>query len=200
MVKKIVIPIVAALVAVIVAVGAAVVVKKIDSEKKFPYNATLFDIQSTLELDGSDMDDQECIFKKEFLESNMTYRAYYKNKNYGKIDENGFPEIEEFFVDKTSPKSHYYIITSQEQLDEMYEKCPTVDFQKEMLFVWIKTFSESTAVYLQDVKIENGIIKIDLFQPRSSVWYMSKRRIIVVKTDKVDVSSVEFNLSHVTAN
>lgn len=137
---------------------------------------------------GSDIE-----FTSDFLKNSITYGAWCDKEDYD-------PEVDEYrgWYDSESPETRTYIIKSQSEAGEIFTEIPAIDFENEMVLVycWTEIYN-SRPVILKSVKMnKNNTLKIEftLKKPTGAVGdaSMPMRRILVVKIDKLDISSVEF--------
>lgn len=136
------------------------------------------------------------VYKEDFLKENMTLGAYYKNENYDPEDENG----NEYLLDETSPRSRTFIVTEQSQLNEIFESFNTsIDFEKQMLIVYVYTDCYLRAQILKSVKLNGNVLKIEFEIESGERGYgdacQPYQRTFAVVTDKLDVELVEVVLA-----
>lgn len=128
-------------------------------------------------------------FGTEFLRESMTYGASYRNEDFD--PEKG----EEWLYDTQSPKSRTYIIADRSGLDGVFESFPPIDFDREMILVYCYTDIYSRERILKSVKCKDGAVKVK-FTIKSNFGRADAtapaRHILVVKMDKLDVTSAEF--------
>jgi len=121
-------------------------------------------------------------FQPDFLKNNMTYGAYY-------YDDNG-----ELVSDRTSPGTRTYIITNQDEFDEVFISFPQIDFDKEMILLYCYTTENTNQRHIKSVELDGGILKIGFSPDRDTTGIppFFQRRILVVKIDEIEIETVEF--------
>ena len=133
-------------------------------------------------------------YTAEFLKNSITYGAWCDNEDFN-VEEDDY----DGWYDSESPETRTYIVSELSEADEIFVKCPDVDFEKEMLLVYCWTeIYQRRPVVLKSVKVEeNQILKVEftLKNPSGNVGdaSMPMRRIIVIKMDKIDISFAEFS-------
>lgn len=135
------------------------------------------------------------VYKEDFLKESMTLGAYYKNENFDPEDENS----DEYLLDETSPRSRTFVVTEQSQLNEIFESFNTpIDFEKQMLIVYVYTDCYLRAQVLKSVKLNGNVLKIEFEIESGERGHGDARepyqRTFAVITDKLDVESVEVSL------
>ena len=136
------------------------------------------------------------VYKEDFLKENMTLGAYYKNENYDPEDENS----NEYLLDETSPRSRTFIVTEQSQLNEIFESFNTpIDFEKQMLVVYVYTDCYLRAQILESVKLSDNVLKIEFKiesgEPGRGDAREPYQRTFAVMLDKLNVEGVEIALA-----
>jgi hypothetical protein len=133
-------------------------------------------------------------FKKDFLMENMTYGAIYQNENWDPDDASS----EELIEDQTSPVFRTYIITEKTQLDEVFSVFPDIDFEKEMIVMYAYTSVYGRKRIITSITLDNKNLKIAFKIAEGKPGYndasMPQRRFLIIKLDKLDIDTVEFNL------
>ena len=133
-------------------------------------------------------------FTSDFLNNSITYGAWCDKEDYD-------PEVDEErgWYDSQSPETRTYIVREQSEAEQIFTELPAVDFENKTLLVycWTEIYN-SRPVILKSVRMnKNGTLKIEfeLKKPTGHVGdaSMPMRRILVVKIDKLDFSSVEFS-------
>jgi hypothetical protein len=125
-------------------------------------------------------------FKDGFLKANTTYGAPYE-------DENG-----DWDWDKTSPKFRTFIITEKARLDEVFSVCPEIDFEKEMVVMYVYTSTSGRARKITSVTLDNKNLKIEFKYVEGKPGYGDGKRpetsFLVLRMDKLDIDTVGFTL------
>jgi len=157
--------------------------KKEENEKKMPYNA-MIGAEGILK------------FKDDFWNTNKISGVTYKNENWDPED----PSSEEYFQDEASPPFRTFIITEKAQMDEIFTIYPDLDFEKEMLILYIFRSSYNNICYQQklinvildkkNLKIQFTIIQI---KPSDKNTTTPQQTSLVIKIDKLNIDTVEFN-------
>ena len=180
--RKIVVIAVAILVAVGVAVGAGFGINAYVRRTKAEYEARIFHAKI---LSGMS-------YKDEFKKNNKTKNALYKNEEYDPSD----PYSEEYYIDSTSPSTRTYIIRTQEELEEVFDQCPSVDFEKEMVVVHVYTSCSTTTgkkvtIKISDVELNDKTLKMEIEKNYEHAIYPLYQSFLTVKLDKIDIDEVE---------
>ena len=130
----------------------------------------------------------EFIFNDSFLEDNIIGGALYKNDNYDSND----PKSEKFIYidDSMAPKRIIKVIDSIEVHDLVFNKKIEVDFDKEILILFL--FSSTNCSYsLNEVKIEDNILQI-VYNYQVNYNTEPERTCILIKMDKIEYEKIEF--------
>ena len=129
----------------------------------------------------------EITFKEDFLKANMVYGANY---DY----ENG-----EYVNDEISPKFRTFIITEKSQLDGVFSVYPDIDFEKEMVVMYIYSSTYNSIYYeekLISITLVNKNLKIEFKivggKPGYGIAHMPQRTFLPVRMDKLNIETVEF--------
>ncbi len=156
---------------------------------KLPYNAVV--IFSGAINDYKIVPDNSC-FTSNFWRNNMIRTVFYENENYNSEESNG----EQYFIDDTKPAERLYIIKNQEECNSIFIEPQSVDFEKEMILVYIGSTVNSRSVIVKQVKLEEKKLKVEFTVKKGKRGYkdssMPKRRLILIKIAKLDIDAVEF--------
>ena len=99
-------------------------------------------------------------------------------------------------VDDTKPAERLYIIKNQEECNSIFIEPQSVDFEKEMILVYIGSTVNSRSVIVKQVKLEEKKLKVEFTVKKGKRGYkdssMPKRRLILIKIAKLDIDAVEF--------
>lgn len=138
--------------------------------------------------------ESELQFTNNFLKNSITYGAYYRNENFNSEKDEW---DEEWLYDTVSPKTRTYIIGGKFELNEIFSAFPKVDLEKEMVIVYCYTSCYGRSRILKDIQRgDDLILKIKFTIKKGRCGYadasMPQRRILVLKMDKLEVKSVEF--------
>ena len=153
--------------------GAAIIMLLglVACENQIPYNAVIYD------------DTEKCM-DEEFLTENITRGAYFEGIN---TDDNSYP------------KSVTRLIKSREELGAIFAEFPTeIDFDNTMICLYIFTCHYMGRAYeISKITVDNQILKIDIksVRPKRGAFgdaTKEMQRCLVIKMDKLDVTSVEF--------
>ena len=133
-------------------------------------------------------------FNSDFLKNSITYGAWCDKEDYDpEVDEDGG------YFDTQSPKTRTYIVKEQSEADEIFAVSPEFDFENEtvLVYCWTEIYL-GRPVVLKSVQMKgNSALKVEftLKKPTEPVGDASvpTRRILVVKIDKLDISSAEFS-------
>ena len=125
-------------------------------------------------------------FREDFLETNRLYDVLYLN-------ENGEWEWE---LDETLPKFRTFIITEKARLDEVFSVCPEIDFEKEMVVMYVYPGIYSKERIITSITLDNKILKIKFKIADGKPGYGNasapQMHILLIKMDKLDIDTVEF--------
>lgn len=129
--------------------------------------------------------DAKAWMKESFLVENLTRGAYYND---------------EFLDDNVYPQAITALIKSQQEFDIAFMEFPTVlDFDNEMLCLYIFTCVYMARPYeISKISLEEKLltIKVKSIPPKIGAIgdaSIPLQRCLVVKMDKLDVSTVEFS-------
>ena len=157
-------------------------------EKKLLFNAVIIGNGSIEDLEISEIE----YLNEIFLEENMTLGAMYKNENWNPLDEHS----DEYLYDETSPPFRTHIVSEENQLNNILCNPPQVDFDNEMILVYMFTEATNRNQIIKNVSLEDVTLKIEFTTERAKTGYrdvtVPKRRFIVIKIDILDVNEVEF--------
>jgi len=127
-----------------------------------------------------------------FLENNKVGGAFYKNPNYVE----GQDELdEEYYYDEESPASRTFIITDREKYNTVFvEDSLKVDFEKEMVILYIFPDVYSREYQLEELSVNDQIVtvKYKLESSDKKDATAPYQRCMVLKMEKSDVLSAEF--------
>lgn len=132
-------------------------------------------------------------FTEKFWTENLVCVSYL-NEDY---DPN-LPGSKKYLFDKTLPEEITHIVTSEEEYRKIYDKEHAdgnpVDFEKEMLIVYVYAGGNGTKHYLWEVTLDDKELLIKYKQRivTNDVVTNPKRSILVIKMDKLDIETVEF--------
>lgn len=133
-------------------------------------------------------------FTSDFLKNSITYGAWCDKEDYD-------PEVDEDrgWYDTVSPQTRTYIVREQNEADEIFAVSPAFDFEKEMVLVycWTEIYN-SRPIILKSVQMNtNSTLKVEfsLEKPTGEIGDASipQRRILVIKMDKLNISSAVFS-------
>ncbi len=141
------------------------------------YNATIYS-------------DTKALFNEDFLKENLTRSSHYFNDK-GEITAS---------ADQSYPKFLTFIVTTQEEYDSKFiEFPPMVDFEKEMLLIYIFTAIKPNAYEIKKISLNNETLKIDFIAKRSGGFKFRNdttipmQKWLIIKIKKMEIMSVEFN-------
>lgn len=147
-------------------------------DKTVPYNAVV------VETDFQ--------FKKDFWKENIISGAI--NRYY---DDEGNLQTVKTFEDETLPNFRIFIVKEQNEFDDIFDVFPQVDFEKEMVIIYIFRTPHSNRTYkIKNVEVCDKTLKISYAELGGKPGYgdasLPQRKALVIKMDKLDVESVEF--------
>jgi hypothetical protein len=127
-------------------------------------------------------------YKEDFLKVNRLYDVLYLN-------ENGEWEWE---LDETLPKFRAFIITEKARLDEIFSVYPDIDFEKEMVVMYVYPGIYSREQKITSITLDNKNLKIEFKIPDGKPGYNNATapqiHFLVLKMDKLEIDTVEFTL------
>jgi len=131
-------------------------------------------------------------YREDFLKANRTYGAYYWNGNGDPNDSINWE------YDETSPRYRTFIITEKARLDEIFSVYPAVDFEKEMVVMYVYTSTHGGGIKITSVTLVGKNLKIDFKPARGKPGYNNETTpqtsFLALRMDKLDIDTVEFNL------
>jgi hypothetical protein len=149
--------------------------KTIDKEGYLPFNAIL----------GAG---GPLAYKEDFLKANRLYDVLYLN-------ENGDWEWE---LDETLPKFRTFIITDKAQLDEIFSVYPDIDFEEDMVVMYVYPGIYSRERKITSIILDNKNLKIEFTiadgKPGTGDATAPQIHFLVLRMDKLDIDTVEFTL------
>ena len=118
-------------------------------------------------------------FNEDFLTANTLYDPYNK--------------------DETLPKFRTHIIKEQSKFDEVFIAFPQIDFQKEMILIYVYTcYYNGRSHKIQSVDLDGKTLKIGVRLKREYPYGpdMSSpmHRFLVIKMDSLDIKTVKFEV------
>ena len=120
-------------------------------------------------------------FNEDFLKENMTFGASF----------NG-----EYFGDKSLPKSRTFVIKEQSEFNGIFtEFPPEVNFEKEMLLIYIFTIDAVLSYNIMSVKLDGSVIKLEYKlkdQGDKLTGFAPGPWCLIVKMDKLEITGAEF--------
>lgn len=138
--------------------------------------------------------DSGLAFQENFLEENRTCGALYPNENFNPADD----ESEEYIWDTTSPIDRTFVIRNEEELKEIFSDFPAVDFEKEMVLLYIYTspYGRTRKIKSIDVRENDLTIKFQYNKGKFGHADLSspQQRVFIIKMDRLDVTNVKFEL------
>ena len=120
------------------------------------------------------------VYQTEWLENNYTFGAGLDNA-YG--------------YDNTSPKSRTYIVKSSNELDDIFETFPAIDFKKEMVLIYCYTSIYAREHVLEKVSLKDNVLNVEFNVVKGKIGRADAcaphRRILSVKLDKLDITDAK---------
>ena len=132
-------------------------------------------------------DNASNIINKNFYDQNYTYGAYY---------ENGIA-----LEDPSFPPSRVFVITTQDQLDQIMAQNSDleVDFASEMLIVYTYTSDYVRKLTIGDISVENQKLSIILSMAKASHGVGDStqpfQRYVVLKMKKLEIVTAEVTIN-----
>jgi hypothetical protein len=122
-------------------------------------------------------------FHNGVLENYMTYGAFDEaNNNY--------------INDISTPEDFTLVIKNEKQLDEMFSKFPNVNFEKEMIIIYIYTGIYNAERKITEVEYEHGELSIDFdyrLKPGTGSASIPMQRVLIIKMKLLDVYEVDID-------
>lgn len=143
-------------------------------DNKNMYNASIYD-------------DSGKWMNEKFLEDNLTRGVYYNGR---------------YLDDDSYPNNINHLITNEEEFEEVFTEFPLeIDFTKSMICIYVFTSNDKRTYEISNISLDNQILKIEVksIKPRPGKigdGVPSWQRCLVVKINKLDISSVEFVNHH----
>lgn len=150
----------------------------VPDESVAKYNAVLYD-------------DAEEWIDEEFLKENKV-KTNYTNENYVEGASDG---VAKYIYSETSPKTREILINDLEEFERIcITNELTVDFDKEMLVLYIFSRCYSRPYFLKNITVNEQklIITINIKESILNDMSMPTASCILVKMDKIDITDVEF--------
>ncbi len=130
---------------------------------------------------------------EDFLKENRVH-GYYENENY--IEGESDPTTE-WIYEKNMPSKRTFIITEQYEFDKIFTKYEeTIDFEKEMVILYIFSDDSPRDYHLKKIIYENQELTVHIklqhinSKIMDSVW--TYQRCLMIKMDKLEADSVDF--------
>ena len=119
-------------------------------------------------------------FNQEWLDNNQVYNTYNLN-------------IHEW--DLESPEDRTFIITDENQLDEIFTQFPDINFENEILIVYCYGTIYCREQKLKKVILNNDVLEIEFDIVNGKIGHadaaMPHTRMCVIRMDKIEFSSVD---------
>ena len=148
--------------------------------KKIKYNAVEFDKYVSL--------------KEEFLNRNSTYGLIYKNSSFDyKSDK--LPKY--YLMDKYSPKNRVFVIDNDEDLSLIANSFSNINFEKEILIIYMYTSTSARSVELKNVNVKNSVLNITYFLPQKIRYTNSAKphqEVLILKLDRISFEDVNVKI------
>lgn len=159
---------------------------------------------------------ENVVYRADFKKDNRTQMARYENDDNDPSD----PYSEKYYVDTDSPKTRTCIIRLQDEFERVFESCPTVDFDKEMVVVYIysalsvtvdetntngwQSFEGSETPLplikgtvtdeIGEVTLSGDSLNIEINEVRTYPRGPYEQCFLAIKLDNVDVDRIEVNI------
>ena len=130
------------------------------------------------------------------VESGLMFKDYLKDGMISGVYDHSKGE---WIIDETLPRSRTFIIKEQNEFEDIFCDVPSwIDFNKEMLLVYIFPSSYGRPCKFKSVKTDGEILEIYFTMGKSKSGYgdagSPQRRIFAIKMKKLEIVAVEFNL------
>lgn len=139
--------------------------------------------------------DSDLVFQENFLKENRVC-AIYRNENYDPTDD----ESEEYVWDTTSPVDRTFMVRNEAELNEIFLDFPEVDFEKEMVLIYIYASVYSRPRKIKSVVFQETNLTIQFQYNKGKFGHadasMPHQSVLIVKMDRLDVTNVKFELLH----
>ena len=118
-------------------------------------------------------------YHQEWLDNNQVYDSF---------------NLETHEWDNSSPKDRTYVITVQEDLDNVFKEFPSVDFENKMVIVYCYRTIYCREQKLNKVVLEDNNLEIEFNIVSGKFGHadaaMPQTRVCVIRMDKIEFSSV----------
>jgi hypothetical protein len=133
--------------------------------------------------------DEEMPYNATIVNAGFTVRVDF-------LDENEI--YHPFKDDKTLPEDRAFIIPDKDKLDDIFSVFPSINFEKEMIVMYMYTSSYVRKRSITSVTFNNNklLIKFKYAELKPGIGDATTpaRRLLVIKMDKLDIDAVEFKL------
>lgn len=156
------------------------------AKKPIPYNAVM--LGDWYIYDIKVVPEQPDWFTDTFWQEN-TISVYYMNENYDPNDELS----EEYMWFENAPRNRTLLIKTQEEFNRLVKntsRWEQVDFEREMFILYMYPGSGDEENDLTDARVEGGKLILEItYTPGIST--PPQRRLIMIKTEQLDVTEVQ---------
>ena len=156
-----------------------------------PYNAEI--VTSVFVTDDHIVPLNDDYFTESFWKESIISTVTYYNEDFDINDENS----REYTKYPNAPKQIIKIVDKQEEYEQTFTHQEDIDFENNMLIVWVfRSFNQYT-YNLKKVVQEDKKLNIEYTKSRTGCCFVYNssapmRRYIVISMDKLDVDTVEF--------
>lgn len=127
--------------------------------------------------------DNDYTFKQGILENYKTYGSFdEKNNNY--------------INDKSVPEEYTLVIKTQNELNEMFSVFPNVNFEKEMVIVYIYTGIYNAKRKITDVEYEEKELSIEFdykLKMGTGSASIPMQRVLIIKMNLIDAYEIDID-------
>lgn len=128
--------------------------------------------------------DENYKIKEEFLNNNKTFGSY---------DET----TQSYINDRNVPEEYTYVVNTEQELNNIFSEFPKIDFNKEMVIVYVYTSIYNEDRKIIDVDIDEGELSIDFkykLKPFSGSAVNPYQKTLIIIMDRVMARSVDVDL------
>ena len=120
-------------------------------------------------------------FNDGFLQDHLTYGSYNN-------------ETQDYISNKSTPEEYTFVIKNNEEKNKIFTQLKDVDFEDEMIIVYIYTGIYDAERRITDVEIDEGELSIDFDYKLKIVTgsaSIPQQRVLIIKMNRVNVYNVD---------
>lgn len=149
--------------------------------KKIKYNAVEFSHYVSL--------------KEKFLNGNRTYGVIYENPNFN-FETDEWTKL--YLTDRVSPKNRVFVIDNEENLSLIANSFSNINFDEEILIIYMYTSTSVRSVDLKSVNVKNDVLNITYHLPKKIRYANSAsphQEVLILKLDRISFEDVEVKIT-----